>query len=80
VVVTAGAFPSAYAPLNSGEFESRGTVDARRVQPGEGTVKVECLEGSETAEGDWVVKDADANTWVVADVFFAKRYEPIDSN
>lgn len=78
--ITPAALRSGYLTVGGGVYESRGSVTARQVIPGEHGESVVSLEGLESARpGDWVVTDADGNEWVVEDHWFKARYRPRDA-
>ncbi|BBZ52738.1 hypothetical protein H7H82_03115 [Mycobacterium heidelbergense] len=65
-------FRDTYEPDGEGQWRRKGLVQARPAQPGE---TINTLEGPTTAaEGDWVVRGANAEQWPVPGDEFVQRY------
>jgi hypothetical protein len=74
------AFRAAYTRVAGDTYVARGAdVTARRIRIGEAPEVVVSLEGPETARpGDWIVRDAAGNEWVIDAVDFEAKYAPVD--
>ncbi len=65
-------FRDTYEPAGEGQWRRKGRVQARPANPGE---TINTLEGpTTTAEGDWVVRGANAEQWPVPGDEFLQRY------
>ena len=73
--ITDDRFATTYEPIGAGRYRRSGVFQARPAKAGE---QVRSLEGVGTAaEGDWIVKDAPDNAWVVPGDHFKATYERV---
>lgn len=72
--VTDGRFRETHRHLGEDRWQRTAVLEARPARPGESAVS---LEGTSTAvAGDWIVRDAPDNAWVVPGDHFIESYSP----
>lgn len=70
--VTDGRFRETHCHLSEDRWQRTAVLEARPARPGERAVS---LEGTSTAvAGDWIVRDAPDNAWVVPGDHFSASY------